>query len=204
MQSGTHHNAHTNGHVGPDFADDPDNFSQNERLREIFQTRMEVHQTRINIRKAIALGRATTESALSVYASAVVGYLMELEPLMTDQYEDKGREYWEEVELGEVYSPTPEDMPDGDIYGTQVRNIEEPDPVTITGLGELVEIDDTVEFPWSYEYCDPRRGWTREVTTVSVPVPLGALDKAYREANRFIADIGMDLEPNADHDAAPV
>ena len=204
MQRGSHFNAHTNGHVGPDFADDPDNFSQNERLREIFQTRMEVHQTRINIRKAIALGRATTESALSVYASAVVGYLMELEPLMTAQYEDKGREYWEEIELGEVYSPTPKSMPDGEVYGTQLRNVEEPDPVTITGLGELVEIDDTVQFTWRYEYCDPRKGWTEEVATASVPVPLGVLDKAYREANRFIADIGMDLEPNADLDAGPL
>lgn len=199
--------SHTNGQTPEehifDTADDPEEYSQNERLREIFQIRMEVHRTRIEVRKAAAVGKLSRRNGLNVYASSVVGYALELESLMTKQYPDKGEDYWDNVHLGTIEPAPPEwifDRPDK-LYDVDIRNLSGGEPIPVVGLGELVDLGESVDVTWTYEESGMRSGWDEEEAATSVPIPMDVLDAAYRQANLFLADIGMDLEPNVNHES---
>jgi hypothetical protein len=182
---------------------DPEEYTQHRRLRELYDQRREVQEVRRDLEMKVAQSTALPgesgferEQAERVYATALESYLMELEPLAVHRYPDIGEEYWTEKPLG-VARYEPPDISD-EVDGTIEELETEPDAKTVefVGLGSI--IDQPLEFTFTFTApVDIHGSVNNDPITVqeTYPVRKNVLDAAYRQANLFLAEIGMDIDP---------
>jgi hypothetical protein len=183
---------------------DPTEYVTERRLRDIFDARTKLRDRRLAARTAV---KSQEFRAVSAYRSAVSNYVMEIDPLM--RRFDAGTEPLFEQEFGivtigpdvryqEFHSGADEWMlttTDGD----EIPIEDPPEPVDFPflGLDSLFVFDDPLTATW--EVKPTRRGGTTTHRQTG-QIPFGILDDMAMAANRFLGQIGLELDPEPDRD----
>jgi len=174
--------------------DDPDNLTQRERLRELFESRRDVQQYRRELSEARAIGSQPEHVLRTAYRSLLEVYLRELEPLMVEKYPQQGLKEWYDADLGTAtfqarQNPIRQELPSHHAYADTVQ---QPEPVTrqFVGLEAIVGGPEYVSIEFTTRY-----GPTGDESHAHVEqhqLPFHILDTAYRHSNKFLSDIGLE------------
>lgn len=198
-----------NGQIRPhdefdtERVEDVDELSQRARMRELYETRRDVRERRRKIHDAQYLGgmNLSPEKAATLYRDTLGVYLRELHPLITKIYEETGKEYWEEYELGSVEIQPPEEA-DGD-GGRSAEYVVETGGSKVwrfDGLKSIFEAPESLTAEFEVTKHEYPRGRFKTTVTASRQIPFHILDNAYTASNEFLADIGLDLDPDEGED----
>jgi len=174
--------------------DDPDNLTQQERLRELFEARRELQQYRRQLAEARATRNVPERTLRTAYRSLLEVYLRELEPLMVRRYPKQGLKHWHDADLGVAEfqarrRPALDDLPKGHAHRDTVQ---EPDPVAerVVGLKSIVKGDEYVEVQFTTVYGP--QGNKKRTHIEQRQFGFGILDTAYRHSNAFLSEIGLE------------
>lgn len=198
----------------PEEVKDAEDYTQQRRLKSIYDLRDELHQQRKKVRHAES-SQGDRFSALCVYRAIVDSYILELEPLLR-RYQN-GVEYLTQTDFGTVtVRPNTKIGSAGMGLGKRVkayspkkgdyRSVKgEPDPVEyeLTGLQSLLEIGNPIEVTFTFQTTGSH-GISSFEHTVRQQVEMVILDKMVRTMNTFLADIGFELEPEEEDDPAHI
>jgi len=198
----------------PEEVKDVEGYTQQRRLKSIYDLRDELHQQRKRVRAAESSQRDRF-SALCIYRGIVDSYTLELEPLLR-KYQN-GVDYLTQTDFGTVtVRPNTETSSTGMGRGERVKAYNpkdgnyraikgQPDPVEyeLTGLQSLLEIENPLEVTFAFQTTG-RRGTSTFEHTVRQQVEMVTLDKMVRVMNTFLADIGFELEPEEEDDPAHI
>lgn len=141
-----------------------------------------------NVEYHVGMGEMTDWSALRVRRAALHPLIIELEPIMRQEYPDEGRHYWEAVELGEMIVTPPEsDAPNW------MRNNPDPEPrrIPFVGLQSLVDAPRDVQVTFTVEKPQMGRQNTSTTEKYELPVAGHILDAGYRSCIEFMSDVGL-------------
>jgi hypothetical protein len=135
----------------------------------------------------------------SYLRDTVRAYVIEVEPLMTRV--EVGDWYWNDlplgtIEFGQLELRVEEDAPGLNRgRGVDVDQTRHPEPVEIVGLRDFVTSPDEFSRSLTVEVEPTGTGYgTREeVVSETVVMPTEISREAFRAANSFVADVGLDL-----------
>jgi hypothetical protein len=195
------------GEVGP--VEDPEEFIEERRLRDIFEARDRLRERRITVKTA---PDHKEYRAVSAYRSAVSNYLMEVEPLLA-RYED-GEALLFDVEFGCLrVEPDVEftewpagantwtvEVDSGSEVEIEREQAEQADTrvFAMEGLVSLFNYPDPLLAQWEFEQTYRGGEQVKYTHTKEAQIRFGVLDRMARSINRFLADIGFELEPESD------
>jgi len=191
---------------------DPEGYIQERRLKEIFDARKEVRERRMEAKQYHLENENTPRSldAVRMYRSAVENYLSELKPLFME--EDKGKEYWYNVNVGvvEMELPVKETLAGRGgktIYkynGSKIARKPDSKEIELVGIGCLFTLPEplTVEFDVTKKFGLDRTKLTSVAHTGAIP--FAQLDRIVNLANQYLSDRGMELDPEDDTDPARI
>lgn len=169
--------------------DDPQQYTQVRRLRDLFDAKQLAKRAIVETPYQQATAQLSDEGKEYIVREAVTSFVAELEPLMRQKYSEVGKEYWEDVDLGEMVVRPPR--------AAYENATTQPEPVAYVfeGLGSLLEIDAPVTEYWEVE--ERQITYKRETTTYQKQqeIPVSVSKRAYRQCLAFLADIGFDVEP---------
>lgn len=183
---------------------DPEEYVTERRLRDIFDARTKLRDRRLAARTAV---KSQEFQAMSAYRSAVSNYIMEIDPLMR-QF-DQGTEPLFEEEFGLVtiepavrYQEFPCGSDEWMLTTTDgneipIENPPEPANFPLLGLDSLFVYDDPLTATWEVE--PTRRGGTIRHRRTG-QIPFTTLDDMAMAASQFLAEIGLELDPEPDTD----
>lgn len=154
-------------------AEDPDSLNRNRRIAAIHDAREAVKEKSNDAYEALASDQIDRTLANTIIRQAVEHYIIELEALIKSEDEYKSR-YWEQKDLGEVG------------VGTSTHQFK--------GLESIVEAPEFLEDSWEQTVVDDVRGKEQETVRVQQQIPMDVLMNAYRTANAFCAEIGLDIK----------
>lgn len=190
----------------PEQIDDPEEFVQSHRLRELYELRERIRDYRTQAREMVAVGQGDQRKIRSAFRSVFSSYLFELEPLMTQVFAEEGEDYWEQADLGEMAVQPPAaavETGNNGYYGTPIEEPAEPWQQEIEGLETLASLPSPIEVRFEWKR-DTSFGDGRQTQTVYVEVPWHILDRGYRLTNQFLADIGFEIEREDSEDPLKV
>ncbi len=192
--------------------DDPDNFTQGERLRSILHSRKECLESRREVTYARQLNRLKQE-ALAMYRDAVEAYLMDLWPLSLEDDTNEAENvnhYWHKQELGEIVITPGVALVDhpvyGEVYQEQAtdKNPEVYDTVRpakrqidVVGLESILNLPEDISA--TFAYTKPGNVPPGEFSR-STQVPKPILDRAFRTADAFRREVGLDVDAGGEVD----
>jgi len=174
--------------------DDPENLTQRERLRELFESRREVQQYRRELAEARVTQRIPERTLRTAYRSLLEVYLRELEPLMVRNYPQQGLKHWHDADLGVAtfeprHNPAAEELPRNHAYANTVEP-PAPEQRHVVGLKTIVMGREYVDVEFTTTYGP---NGTQERTHVEQhQFPFQILDNAYRHSNAFLSEIGLE------------
>jgi len=156
---------------------DPEDFAQRERLRQIYDARQEFQQARMEADEIRSENGWPLWRKENYVLHAFQRYFFEVEGLM--ERHPKGDYYLEEIDLGRV-----------EPVGVRGEDYDPADVRVFQGLRSLAR--DYRPMP-SSGYTRPSDGRSRSGDTeVQVTVPESAVMLAFRKANEFLAEVGLD------------
>ncbi|OTE99115.1 hypothetical protein B9G49_13410 [Halorubrum sp. SD683] len=181
---------------------DPEEYTQKRRLRDVFDARRRVAEWEREARNLRMQQGVNEQQERHYILSAVQSYLREIEPMMLETYPEIGEEYWKDVDLGSVEIPPPESLaPEnaGSVHSEiiSVEEAAEPQQASLAGIGSLLGRDVWVSA--QFEARVMKRGGDGEVPEVgtnTVLLPRRIIMKAFRQANVFLSEVGLDLDPD--------
>jgi hypothetical protein len=192
-------------HDGEDHVEDPEQIVQSRRLESIFDIRDELREYRkiILIESYDDHGMSRFQ-ALSGYRTLANNYLMEIQPLL-EKYES-GKELLTEHDFGTA-TVTPEcqatkrgqfEIKHHD--GTTTTVEEDPTNQTATfeleGLEAIWTTPDPLKASFTVEQYDNINKTTkRQPIAITDQFSVETTDKFIRSMNRFLSEIGFELEP---------
>jgi hypothetical protein len=183
----------------------PEELTEKRRLKDIFDARQELRETRTLAARARREGKL--QLALSGYRATVANYVTEVEPLLW-KYE-RGQELLRGTHFGHL-RVAPKVTHTDRKHGADVVKVEgATDSYEVSevpdGLGEVVEV---VGLEALFELGNPvrrsfeipverrhKRDRTESVTVVS-QLTFRMLDRMTREVNVLLGNIGLELEPD--------
>lgn len=192
---------------------DPEEIVQSRRLNSIFDIREEIRDSRKQILMEKYNNRGITRfEALCGYRTLANNYLMELEPLLL-KYEP-GKELLNNKEFGEaVFAPQYRKKTVGDSRSpryeivhhnattTTVESEPQSVPVDLVGLRCLWDIPDPISLSipvkqkQSYRYAVEERE-----LTFKDQFSVRTIDQFIRCMNRFLSEVGFELDPEENKD----
>ncbi len=152
---------------------DVEGYNKKRRYRAIHDARERVIEVINTVVETQLTHRLSREAELMVLRRAVENYIMEIEVLADEA--EASADYWTDVSLGGV------DLPNGEHY-------------EFNGLRSILDAPEQFEVRWVEESDDLIGGTETTVREESVRIPRRVLLNAYREANRLLSDVGMDIE----------
>lgn len=193
---------------------DPDEIVQSRRLNSIFDIRKEIRETRKIILMETYDNRNLSKfEALSGYRTLANNYLMELEPLLLKF--DPGETLLKKEDFGTaVFQPHYEKTEkasfgrgrttaykiihqDGDT--TEIKRKPEQQSIELTGLQSLWEVPDPIEIRLKAKQDSNSRGIAIEQPiTYKTQFSVQTTDKFIRCMNRYLSNIGFELDPEED------
>lgn len=178
--------------------DDPEEYVDRRRLRDIFNAREELRQVRVQS----AYHR--TPDARSAYRAAVSTYVSEVEPLFLS--DDRGIYYWNEIDLGTT-EIRPEYEPTADGYTVephgQRATMDTPpttEQIELVGVRSIFELPTPLQGTVRYVESGGYGTDTVDTLTFSRRMPFPAADAYARATNRFLASIGLEVDVDTDTD----
>jgi len=205
---------------GPTEIEDIENYTEERRLKSIFDIREQIHTMRQEVRVA-AQDKQKRFEALCVYRALVDSYLMELEPLLR-RYGD-GEYYLREKDFGTIEIEPKVEQAKVGRYGMETRlyfpekgewkkvdhrSIPEPDNIHLKGLESLFNIPDPITISTSVQKPGRPDLSMRDSNTYQyrwkIQIPLQKLDTMLRTLNNFLSEIGFELEPEEEDDPAHI
>lgn len=185
---------------------DPEEYTQKRRLRDIFNARervsMKEQEVTASKAKHEASGRKYPElQARMIVLSAAQEFIKQVEPLMINVYPEVGEKYWTEVDLGTATITPPKEMTEAtesNIHNgyREVKEPAEPKTVEFKGIDELLNADEKLTATFTAKVTtkhDP--DGKVEKAEVSEPIPRQIVMKAVRQTSLFLAEVGLDLDP---------
>jgi len=158
---------------------DPEDFTQHERLRQIYEARQEFQKARQKVSQLQAEEDWPLWREENYVLHAFQRYFFEVEGLM--ERHPKGDYYLEEVELGTVTPP-----------GVEGTDYDSDDARVFVGLRSLAI--DYRPMP-SDGFTMPSNGRSRASDReVQITVPKASITKAFRKVNEFLAEVGLDAD----------
>ncbi len=179
---------------------DPEEFNQQRRLRSIHDARDRARATYEATQDPSV--DADYQTLAANYRSTIQNYIGEIEGLLqTYDFDDSDIEknYWEGVDLGPLtISPPPKlvklrDQKDVSIIGDSDLG---PVQYEVPGLSGYLEIAAHCPIRESFSIHIRRRHKGQETVTgaSSTEMPISVSYEAFRTANRFLTDVGFDVE----------
>lgn len=195
--------------------DDEDQYGRNSRVRQINTARKEAGDI-IRLYSQIETEVGTTEALQELY-TAVNRYVLELEPKLEEHHNrhlnDDGSfpeditPYYRGIPLGEITIHPPEHLQHlladdtTRVIGTQTLT---PTTITLTGLRDFIDTDPPLADTWTL-YVDRRHKSPTDIRgTNTTYMPKRISETAYRYANLFADDIGLDIEIPDKQDATKI
>lgn len=171
-----------------------DEFIRDRRLREIFEARERVAEVHSSAFAELALKNMAREQVQLLYRRAVDHYITTVEPLIHQH--DKRDHYWENVELGTITFEPPEELREEWIDDPHVKVVEGAGMQTlpISGLKEMLEMDDVVKYPFTIEVELPHQGKRTVTKPAKQPFPRTVVTNAYRATNEFLQESALDID----------
>jgi len=182
-------------------ASDPDDINRQRRLLQINDAR----ETVINVRNSV--GDPTSSVATNTYQrntllfAAVQSYAIELEPL----FEQAGA-------IGDTFLRGDDDAlgaveaapPNGAISAHQqhqrrvVGGSPQPKRRPIKSLQQFITLESPVTFTWELTISQGGGSVAQQTFSRDVSVPMAVSNKAYRLCNRFLSEVGLDIDITGD------
>lgn len=184
--------------------DDPDQYGRSRRLRSIYDARDQVRETRALI-KSPELQISTSEGRRWLY-SRVDAYLTELEPKLeehhqrnfgSDEPNQAATPYYQGVPLGKVVIEPPPSllaMLEDDTVRVIGNQTLEPKSIPFEGLKSFIEASPPFFGEWTLNVDQRHRAPDPVTKTNAVEMPMEVSTTAFRYANLFADDIGLDID----------
>jgi hypothetical protein len=192
---------------------DPEEIVQSRRLNSIFDIREEIRDARKQILMERYSNKGVTRfEALCGYRTLANNYLMELEPLLLKF--EPGKELLNDKEFGEaIFLPDYREKKAADSRTTKYEVVHhdattttvgaEPQPVSVelTGLRCLWDVPDPVTLSIPVKQKKSYRHLAEEKElTFKDQFGVRTIDMLVRCMNRFLSDIGFELDPEENKD----
>lgn len=192
---------------------DPEEIVQSRRLNSIFDIREEIRETRKQILMERYSNRGITRfEALCGYRTLANNYLMELEPLLLKF--EPGKELLNDKDFGEaIFAPDYREKTTFNSRATRYEVVHhnattttveaEPQSVSVelTGLRCLWDIPDPVTLSIPVKQKQSYRHMEKEKElTFKDQFSVRTIDMFVRCMNRFLSDVGFELDPEEDKD----
>jgi hypothetical protein len=183
-------------------ASDPDDINRQRRLLQINDAR----ETVINVRNSV--GDPTSSVASNTYQrntllfAAVQSYAIELEPLF-EQAGAIGKEFLRgggDEALGVVEASPPRAAVQTH-QQHQRRAVGSPPGRKrrrVSSLQQFITLESPVRFAWEVAVSNGGGSITQETFTSEVSVPMAVSNAAYRRCNRFLSEVGLDIDITGD------
>ena len=194
----------------PQQVSDPEEYINHRRLKTIFDIRDQMRELRNEVKIAPHVDRTSSYEALSAYRAIVSSYIVEVEPLM--RHYKPGPNLLDEHDFGTVtVGPTVverkkragrarrltyiDTSADSNFNKNKfaVKHVPKPVEFEFEGLTSLLQQPDPLVS--EFEVTGTTRDKKRRRHTVTRQVPFNKLDDMTRTINNFLADIGMEVDP---------
>jgi len=192
-----------------EVVDDPESYIQTRRLQDIFEARKDVRDQRLKT-KQYQVNNSENQQAVDrarrLYRASVENYLTELRPLFLS--DELGKQYWYNLDLGsQLVEPnyytgshgrrgTRRKIDKGEKTYT-LREEPSPKEIDLKGLNIVFQLPDPMQFSWDLTVNSKRLGQKRDAITVTNTFTLGfgKLDQIVNEANNYLRERGIELDP---------
>lgn len=192
--------------------DDPDEFNQKRRIKDLLDVRTNVIDVKRDIRQAILMGHIDEQTGNHALRDAVQDLIYEVEPIAKGH--EKQLQYWGGM-VDEDNNPIHEDglgnlvvERDGEEYaydddpywtGPHLGVMRLPDGGVkeFYGLGDIVRTPDPMVVEWEEPTEDEYDGEDAEMQREVVQIPQDVLMTAFRTTNAFLFEIGLGLDESA-------
>jgi hypothetical protein len=200
--------------------DDPEEYVQNQRLKDIFRTRKEVRERRLVAKEyTLSDSKKGKREGAKLYRIAVENYLTELRPLfLTD---DLGEQYWYQADLGSVTIEPPvyekkTGRSNSDYYlatmnseDMKIKRKPRNKIVNLNGLNCLFKLSQPIEVEFSFDtggIGEYGIGSKSEITNrvVEQHIPFSKLDSILNLTNEYLSERGIELDPEKEKDPAEI
>lgn len=190
---------------------DPEEYVNHRRLKTIFDIRDQMRELQNEVKVAPHVNNTSRYEALSAYRAIVSSYIVEVEPLM--RHYKPGPKLLDKRDFGTVKigpSVVERKSPMGRGSTTAyidtstdskfkknkfpVKSVPAPVEFKFHGLTSLLGQPDPLASDFKIQSSRSRRNNTR-THTVTSQVPFEKLDGMTRTINNFLADIGMEVDP---------
>jgi len=154
-----------------EIVDDPEEYNQKRRLKEIHDARRNFHKQRQKAQEAKVEGELSYRAYTRILLQAYQRLFYELEGVM--RRHDRGEHYLHEVELGDIHP------------------VNKSDPLEFVGLLSLAGNVPCVEVMG--QSMDEKRGQTKDrqiLTHASEEI----ITRGFRECSKFLAESGLDAD----------
>lgn len=171
--------------------DDPEDLSQNTRIKEILDRRYQTLEARDRLKEAVDMGQVSKEQALQNYRSRLESLVLELWNVFQNLESDKGKEYLTEKPIATFEIPPPEsllsqaeELPPGAEYPDGKQH-------TIHGLRWFLDKPTTITETFELRSMSPPKTLTE---TNEYLLQWGELDSGLQYALEFIDAAGIDAD----------
>lgn len=177
----------------PDFVaqsvDDPEDFAQKQRMRQIYDARKEFLKARADAPEKRRENNWPSHVEQDYILNAAQRYFFEVEGLM--RRHPDGDYYLNDVRLGGVMRLENIDRENGDRAIIKPPDEEFDPDRAFVGLTSIAKKYKPIR---TAGYSTGERNRSTEKTAVLVTVPVDVSVRAYREINKFLAEVGLDAD----------
>jgi len=171
---------------------DPEELSQNKRIKEILNRRTGVIDKRVAAKDAWAEGEINHSQALKIYQNAIEGLIMDLWTKFINADEADGEHLLREKKITEIdVHPPASVLPDSENGFAAGEDYPEPKTADIHGLEWFIDNDPVVTKSFTTHTWDPPG---KQSDVGRALVGFDKLDKAVQECVEFIDQTGIDAD----------
>jgi len=177
----------------PDYAiSDPEELSQQKRIKELLNRRTGVIDTRTAAKEAWVSGELQKVDALRVYQTAIEGLIMDLWTKFKNTDIEDGEQLLHEEKIADVeVNPPPALLPSDKNDLAAGQDYPDPKKVPIRGLEWFINNDPVVEAPFTAYTWNPPGERTEMGRTL---LDFGDLDKPVQRCIEFLDETGIDAD----------
>lgn len=195
--------------------DDPEDYTQNERLKQLMRSRQQVSDVRSRAREMRLNHSINEEREALYYRTAVENYLMELRPLFHQNDSSRSSQFWTEEKLGEVtispfrrvnnsIGPAEYILTKKYRSSDEATRYAEVNPerkqIEVVGLTSVLELPERLSGEFECVTQSAVSGKQPETRSLSTVIHKPVLDKAVQVADRFRSELGIDLDSGGEQD----
>lgn len=178
--------------------DDPEEYSQTQRIRELLQRRAHALDVGEEAARAIISGDLEREKGQLVFLHAIRSLILDLYTKLDGVEDDDGNSYLREQPIGEITVDVPPGLPQSgrDRRLAPGGSTPEPETVEVEGLQWFVAQNFPLRVTFSVRTLDGKPGVDRQ--SVDVYPPMELLYSALVACEEAMDQLGIDVEIKAE------